>query len=327
MRNAPLFVVPVDFSPDMEATVSAAFALAEKCGADVHLLEVVPPRGPSLLDTTTDTRLGGRVTSNRDWSRLEDSIEAAKGGRIHVRTVAYRGEATRIVTSYVHLVKATLLAIGQHYGTPRWRRNTRIVSALSRAAPAPVLVLPPRRGSEKNKSLSFDHIVSAVDFTVASAVAVRTVLDLIRRTGARLTLVHALKNAPHHMVFSGGEAIRVARNLRGQAAQVADHLRRKIPANASIRVDARVTSGDPHRGILDIASEVKADLIVMGVPPRSRVDEVLFGSTLRSVLRRTKIPVLVLPVPAGAYRWLEETDGVEVVVRPRTSQPKRRLAR
>ena len=327
MLKAPLFVVPVDFSSDMEATVSAAFTLAKKRGADVHLLVIVPPRGPSLLDATTDIRSGGRVTSKRDWSRLERSIDAVERGGIHVRTVAYRGEATRIVTSYVQLVKATLLVIGQYYGTPRWRRNTRIVSALSRAAPAPVLVLPPHRRSEQNKSLSIGHIVSAIDFTVASAVAVRTVLDLIRRTGARLTLVHALKNVPHHMVYSGGEALRVARNLKGQAAQVAEHLRRKIPANANIRVDARVTTGDPHRGILDVASEVNADLIVMGVPPRSRFDEVLFGSTLRSVLRRTKIPVLVLPVLAGAYKWLEETDGVEIVVKPRTSRPKRLLAR
>lgn len=48
-----------------------------------------------------------------------------------------------------------------------------------------------RRRNSEAKSLSFGHIVSAVDFTVASAVALRTVLDLIRRTGARLTLVHA----------------------------------------------------------------------------------------------------------------------------------------
>jgi nucleotide-binding universal stress UspA family protein len=188
-----------------------------------------------------------------------------------------------------------------------------------------VLVLPPQQRAEKNKSLSFGHIVSAVDFTVASAVAVRTVLDLIRRTGARVTLVHALKNVPHQMVFAGGEALRVTKSLRGQAAQVAERLRRKIPANASIRVDARVTTGDPHRGILDIASEVKADLIVMGVPPRSRVDEVLFGSTLRSVLRRAKVPVLVLPVRAGAYRWLEETDSVEIAVTPRPPAPAKRL--
>lgn len=67
-----LFVVPVDFSREMEATVSAAFALAKKREADVPLLEVVPPRGPSLLDTTTDIRLAGRDGRCRDCGETEN---------------------------------------------------------------------------------------------------------------------------------------------------------------------------------------------------------------------------------------------------------------
>lgn len=99
MPTAPLFVVPVDFSPEMEATVSAAFALAKQCGAHVHLLEVVPFRGPSRLGHNADIRLSGHVPSKRDWSRLKDSIHAAERGRTQVRTVAYRGDATTIIAS------------------------------------------------------------------------------------------------------------------------------------------------------------------------------------------------------------------------------------
>ncbi len=325
VHKASVFVVPVDFSPEMEATASTAFGLARQCGADVDLLEVVPSRGPSLLDTDADARLGGRVPAKGQWSRLEDSIQAAERAGIHVRTATYRGDAIRITTAYVQLVKAKLIVVGQHYGSSRWRRNTRIVSTLSRAAPAPVLVLPPQPRSDRNKPLSFAHVVSAVDFTVASAVAVRTVLGLILRRGARLTLVHALKNAPYHMVFSGGEALTVMRNLKGRAAQVAAHFRRKVPATASIRVEARITTGDPGRGILDVASEVKADLIVMGVPPRSRIDEVLFGSTLRGILRRAKTPVLVVPVRAGAYKWLDERDDLNIAMTAPTSAGAKRL--
>ena len=51
MRKAPLFVVPVDFSPEMEATVSAAFALAKKRGAHVDLLEVVSRRVETVSNT------------------------------------------------------------------------------------------------------------------------------------------------------------------------------------------------------------------------------------------------------------------------------------
>ena len=325
--KAPLFVVPVDFEPAMEAAVSAAFALAKPCGAAVHLLEVVPPRGPSLLEANRDPLSGGPMTSKRDWSRLDDWIHAAERERKHVRMVVYRGDPVKVITSYAELTKTRLIVIDKHYGTSRWRRNTRIVSTLSRAAPVPVLALPPEDRAGTNKSLAFGHIVSAVDFTVASAVALRTVLDVMRRSAARLTLVHALKNVPNHTVYSGGEALRVTRNLKRRADQVAEQLRRKIPATARVRVDARVTTGDPHRGILDVATEVNADLIVMGVPPRSRLDEVLFGSTLRSVLRRATIPVLVLPVRAGANQWLAETDGVEIVRSTAPARAKRRLAR
>lgn len=52
----------------------------------------------------------------------------------------------------------------------------------------------------------------------------------------------------------------------------------------------------------------------MVVRPRNRHDEVLFGSTVRNVLRRAKIPLLMIPVPAGAYKWLEETASIEVAV-------------
>lgn len=307
MPRTPLFIVPVDFSAEMEETVSMALALARKCDARVHLLEVVSP-SPRLA-YRADARSTRRTTSTRDWSRLENAIHAAEGGQKDVRIVAYRGDAIAIIASYAQLTKARLLVMSQHYGTSRWRRSTGIVSTISRAAPAPVLVLPPRRGSEKTKPLSFRHIVSAVDFTVASAVAVRTVLGLIQRTGARLTLVHALKEA-HPMPFSGSEAAKVGRSLKGQVSEAAKHLRKKVPANVDIRVDTRVTTGDPHQGVLDIASEVKADLIVMGVPPRTRFDEVVAGSTLRNVLRRTTTPVLVLPVPAGAYEWLGEPEAV-----------------
>ena len=293
MLKGPLFVVPVDFSPEMEATVSAAFALAKQCGANVHLLEVVPPRGPSLLDATADIRLSGRVTSKRDWSRLEHSIHAAERGRIHVHTVAYRGDATK-----TNVVSATHEGESARYWSAL--RNVSVAAEhTNRQHPQPSCTYS-RARSAATTPVRKEQIAVVRSYRFGRRLYGRVRSSRANGTrpdsqvpGARLTLVHALTNAPRHMVFSGGEALKVARNLRGQAAQVAERLRRKIPSNIRLRVDARVTTGDPHRGILEIASEVDADLIVMGLPPRTRFDEVLFGSTLRKVLRRTKIPVLV----------------------------------
>jgi len=305
--KSPVFVVPVEVSPDMEPTARAAVAIAKRHGAEVHLLDVVAPRRPSRVDAGGDTQWRGGVRTTLDRSRATHSIDASDRHPVKVRTVAYRGDIATIIPSYAQLVKAHLLVIGQHYGTPRWRRSTRLVSTLSRAAPCSVLVLPPGL-SPKATARAFTHVVSAVDFTIASAVAVRTILDLIRRTGARLTLVHALTTASQRTVFSGGEAVRVTRHLRRQADEIAERLRRRVPADVRIRVEARVSTGDPHRAILGVAAEVGADLVVMGVPPRSRLDQLLFGSTLRQVVRRTTLPVLVVPVSSGAYHWLQEPE-------------------
>jgi hypothetical protein len=44
----------------------------------------------------------------------------------------------------------------------------------------------------------------------------------------------------------------------------------------------------------------------MGIAHRSWLDRLLFGSTLRRVVRRATVPVLVIPVVAGAHTWPNE---------------------
>src|SRR5688500_3168481 len=156
MRKVPLFVVPVDFAPDLEATVSAAFSVAKHCGASVHLLEVQRPRRLSKSGHAVETRLGSEAA--RDWSRLERLIQTAGRDGLRVKTVAYRGNAIETIAAYVQLTKARLIIVGKHYGSSRWARNTRFVSTLTRSAPGPVLVLPSERKSTTRMPTPFRHV-------------------------------------------------------------------------------------------------------------------------------------------------------------------------
>jgi nucleotide-binding universal stress UspA family protein len=56
----------------------------------------------------------------------------------------------------------------------------------------------------------------------------------------------------------------------------------------------RTAHGKPYREILGIATEDRADLIVMGVHGRNALDLMLFGSTTNQVVRRATCPVLTL---------------------------------
>ena len=305
----PLVVVPVDASSDEDATIAYAMALAHRRQADVDLLRVVRSRGPSVLDAP-DIAVFGQTSSGPATVavpaplKVEELTSTTDASPIHVRKVTYRGDAARTITAYAQLAMAAVIVVARHYGSPRWRRSVNVASTLGRSAPVPVLVVPPHDGHEPPRTGPFANIVSAIDFTVSSAVAMRTALDLARASGGRVTLVHALTNAPGRMVFSAGEASNAIDDVHAEAFDAATRLRQEIPEILAERVQPRVTTGEPSRGILDVASQVKADLIVMGVPPRGRMDEVLFGSTLRGVLRRARIPVLVLPVVAGGHEWL-----------------------
>ena len=170
------------------------------------------------------------------------------------------------------------------------------------------------------------RVVAAVDFTVASAIALRTAIDLSKRPGASLTMVHAM-DAPAPMVFSGGEAWRLVQRLPAEQRVLAERLKRKALAFGSgNNAEPVVVTGDADRGILETATTTGADLIVMGVAPRTWIDETVSASTLRGVLRRAKTPVLVLPVIAGAHEWIDEVTEEDAFRTPSTADAMARRA-
>jgi len=59
----------------------------------------------------------------------------------------------------------------------------------------------------------------------------------------------------------------------------------------------RVDHGKSHVEILRCASDMGADLIVMGVHGRKQIDLELFGSTTNQVVRQATCPVLTLRSP------------------------------
>lgn len=312
MSIRSLVIVPVDGSPETERTVEYAMGIARQRAADLHAIQVVPRDGGLWVAPESETRLRARLRALR---------ASAEG--VLVRIVTLRGKAESVIPAYAQLNGASLIVVDRNYGTSRLWRNTAVTTRLSRSSPVPVIVVPPRM--DKTAGLSLKRIVAAVDFTVASAVALRTAVDLSRRYGAHLTILHAM-DPPRHMVFSGGEAWRLVQRLPAEAKVLTERLKRKAIALGSGDAEPVVVTGDAHRGIVETATETAADLIVIGVAPRTWIDEAVSGSTLRAVLRRAKTPILVLPVIAGGHEWIEEIDRENTFNVPSTEAAVSRLA-
>jgi nucleotide-binding universal stress UspA family protein len=282
MSDRSLIIVLVDGLEETERTLRYAVTMAATRGADVRAVRVVP-RGKT------------------GWA-------AAGNDTAGVRIVTLRGTPERVIPAYAQMHGASLIIAGRHYGSSRLWRNTGVASRLSRSSPVPVLFFSDGpNGPGAPADVALNRIVAAVDFTVASGVALRTAVDLSRRHGARLTVLHAM-DASRHMVLSGGEAWRLVQRLPAEARALAERLKRKAAALGSRDIEPVVVTGRAHAGIVDTATATAADLVVMGVAPRGWIDEVVSGSTLRAVLRRARTPVLVLPAIAGAHEWIEEAD-------------------
>ena len=87
---------------------------------------------------------------------------------------------------------------------------------------------------------------------------------------------------------------------------VAERLRRKAAFFGADDVATEVATGVADGAILESATRSDADLVVMGIAHRPWLERLVFGSTLRRVLSRATVPVLVVPVVAGAHAWPDE---------------------
>lgn len=60
-------------------------------------------------------------------------------------------------------------------------------------------------------------------------------------------------------------------------------------------IQAIVADGETADTILSIASEVHADIIIMGSHSRRWLDKILMGSVTEKVMRKTKLPLFIVP--------------------------------
>ncbi|KTG21461.1 universal stress protein [Haloferax profundi] len=67
-----------------------------------------------------------------------------------------------------------------------------------------------------------------------------------------------------------------------------------IAADHGLSVEEHVTAGEPARAIRNFVESNDIDLVVMGSHGRSGLSRVILGSVTEKVLRRTRLPVLVV---------------------------------
>jgi len=141
----------------------------------------------------------------------------------------------------------------------------------------------------------FNKILCPVDFDQTSLSALRCASELTREHNAILYLLHVMKVPP------GGEVALPLGKVEAAAQAKLERIGHQNiqPETHSIVL---VMMGDPAAKILQLASQLGADLIVMATHGRKGLRRLVLGSVTEHVVREAPCPVLTVKPKAARYR-------------------------
>lgn len=144
----------------------------------------------------------------------------------------------------------------------------------------------------------FKHIIMATDGSAASENAARLAIELARTHGATLTAVYVLD--PYPFLAIGETNPLGFQAYMGAAQQHATDAHARIAAlcnqgGTPLALQARMIENTaPAAGIVQVATDEGADLIVVGSHGRSGIARLMVGSVASKVVAESPIPVLVV---------------------------------
>jgi len=158
-------------------------------------------------------------------------------------------------------------------------------------------------------------ILYSTDLSKGATEALKYALFLAQSTGAEVHLLHVLEKLSNDALMTLEAYVMDARDrkriLAGRQSQAEarvekalDDFWQSIPeadreARGSIK-SVNIVEAYPAEAILKISRKLGADMIVMGTHEKGVV-ETFLGSVAKNVLARSRIPVLVVPLPERKY--------------------------
>jgi nucleotide-binding universal stress UspA family protein len=139
-------------------------------------------------------------------------------------------------------------------------------------------------------------VLAPIDFSPVTERVVAEAAALARSLDGRLVVMHVTQPQPR-LVSENGTVIdyREIDRLNAQAAvreltRLEDALESEFTACATIQL-----KGSPVPSILEQAQTLPADYIVVGSHGHTPFHDVVMGSVARSIVRRARCPVIVVP--------------------------------
>lgn len=163
---------------------------------------------------------------------------------------------------------------------------------------------------------SIKKILYASDLTKNSAYAFRYAINSAKKHNAEIIILHVMEEMDKNirdalLIYIGQDYLetRIKENIEQTKDRIQnrlkvfyDKLRAEDPDVTGIKISIEVCQGYPAEQILRKADELDCDAIIMGTHGKGFISQTFLGSVAKRVLRRTRKPVFIIPLPG------EESD-------------------
>ena len=290
-------VCATDLSPEAEAVIDVAAALARRLPARLdlfHVVHVPPALPPEMFDKSLIADL--RVVAE---TRIEAQAAELRAAGIETGTSVRLGFIDDSIAHHASQTNAELLVMGTHARSGAARLFLGSVAERTiRSGPCPTLVVPPDPLSRLGRRKPFSgplRVTAGIDLSLASDSALAWLKAFGQRLACDLRFVHLYWPPREHELLGFGPSVAfedepevvevLSRGLR--AHLLAELGRDDLP----LRV--RPMWGDEENPLAWEAETDDADLLVVGTS-RGR------SSTALATVRGARVPVLCVPARAAA---------------------------
>ena len=275
------------FATDFEVSASRALpfavALTKRYGAKLYAVHVIPPEAYSLASPESARRVLAEAGDFAGYS-LNQILGPLRRHGLRCDALLGEGNVAEVIEEFVKEHTADLLVLGtsSRMGLGKAFLGS-IAEELIRESPCPVLAVGPHVTTLASDGVR--SIVCATDFSDASARATQFAISLADEYQAHLTLVHVLQDRPKD-------------SLHLTAQVIEKRMLDTIPAEPELpyRPEIVVETGSVADRILNLAADLSADVIVMGVRGVGSFAEMAshFGSIAHKVVSFALCPVLTV---------------------------------
>jgi nucleotide-binding universal stress UspA family protein len=276
---------PTDFSSAANSALPYAAEIARRYGAKLYTVHVLPSNAYAEFPETWPIFVERAMTEAKQ--QAGELLSHLKG--VEAEGLVRSGDIWTVIEEIVEGCKIDLIVLGTH-GRTGWGKVLlgSVAETIFRKALCPVITVGPHCSADPKRSVEFHQILFATNFSPESLVAAPYAVSLAQENQAKLTLLHVVEDPKSGL---GNPDQLVPPEL--------PMLCRIFPKDARLWCEPEflVEEGIAAGKILQIATEKKADLIVLGVhPPRGplQAETHLPMTTAHRVVSQAPCPVLTV---------------------------------